>query len=52
MDLRIKRISDRKKENITAHLGNEVLFMFGPLALRRGHSAHKMPSFAAGIESS
>lgn len=52
MDLRIKRIPDRKKENITAPLGNEVLFMFSPLALRRGDSAHKMPSFAAGIESS
>lgn len=26
--------------------------MFGTLALQRGHSAHKMPSLATGIESS
>lgn len=34
MDLRIKRILGRKKGNITAHLSNEVLFMFCPLALQ------------------
>lgn len=47
MELRFKRIPAREKKNITAHLGNEELFMFAPRPCRqRGHSAHMMSSFS------